>query len=296
MNAKPSFGLAPYHAPTEALADAPSPSGQLPHASPSVRKFARELGVDLQRVTGSGEHQRITHDDLTQWFDAAATPQGFARVGLAHGSVQGVLAPGIDSSNPIAPERAARARLDYLALGDWHGTRQIDAHTWYSGTPETDRFRANASGQALLVTLNGAGQAPAVQTLATGRYHWQTLDWDVHGDAAVDAAIDELASLGADAVVQVRVQGQLNLAAQARLQAALARAQAQVRSLEVDTSDLRLEPDEDDVRRLAAHGYVGEVIATLRTEQQDPEKANVARDALVLLAGMLERGEASSCS
>jgi len=180
--------------------------------------------------------QRITHDDLTQWFDAAATPQGYARVGLAHGSVQGVLAPGIDSSNPIAPERAARARLEYLALGDWHGTRQIDAHTWYSGTPETDRFRANASGQALLVTLNGAGQAPEVQTLATGRYHWQTLDWDVHGDAAVDAAIEELVQLSTDAVVQVRVHGQLNLAAQARLQAALARAQAQVRSLEVDTS------------------------------------------------------------
>ena len=34
------------------------------HASPSVRKFARDLGVDLSRVTGSGRKGRITHDDV----------------------------------------------------------------------------------------------------------------------------------------------------------------------------------------------------------------------------------------
>lgn len=34
------------------------------HASPSVRKFARELGVDLGRVSGTGPKQRISHDDI----------------------------------------------------------------------------------------------------------------------------------------------------------------------------------------------------------------------------------------
>jgi pyruvate dehydrogenase E2 component (dihydrolipoamide acetyltransferase) len=34
------------------------------HAGPSVRKFARELGVDLSRVKGSGRKERITHDDV----------------------------------------------------------------------------------------------------------------------------------------------------------------------------------------------------------------------------------------
>ena len=37
-------------------------------------------------------------------------------------------------------DRAGHAAQDYLALGDWHGTRRIDARTWYSGTPEHDRF------------------------------------------------------------------------------------------------------------------------------------------------------------
>jgi pyruvate dehydrogenase E2 component (dihydrolipoamide acetyltransferase) len=52
--------------PTAALpAHEPStPSGQLPHASPSVRKFARELGVPLGEVKGSGPKGRITLDDV----------------------------------------------------------------------------------------------------------------------------------------------------------------------------------------------------------------------------------------
>lgn len=36
----------------------------LPHASPGVRKLARELGVDLQSVAGTGPKGRITQDDL----------------------------------------------------------------------------------------------------------------------------------------------------------------------------------------------------------------------------------------
>ena len=63
--------------------------------------------------------QRHTYNDLTEWFDEAPTPSGHVRVGLAHGSVQGVLAEDIDSANPIGADRATRARLDYLALGDW---------------------------------------------------------------------------------------------------------------------------------------------------------------------------------
>ena len=49
---------APAHNPTVA------PTGQLPHASPSVRKFARELGVPLEEVKGSGAKGRITAEDI----------------------------------------------------------------------------------------------------------------------------------------------------------------------------------------------------------------------------------------
>jgi pyruvate dehydrogenase E2 component (dihydrolipoamide acetyltransferase) len=49
--------VAPAHAPSASTLG-------LPHASPSVRKFARELGVPLEEVKGSGAKGRITQDDV----------------------------------------------------------------------------------------------------------------------------------------------------------------------------------------------------------------------------------------
>ena len=40
--------------------------GNVPHASPGVRKLARELGVELEQVTGTGRKGRITDEDLKQ--------------------------------------------------------------------------------------------------------------------------------------------------------------------------------------------------------------------------------------
>jgi pyruvate dehydrogenase E2 component (dihydrolipoamide acetyltransferase) len=57
--AAPSAMAAATHEPNRAAAAA-----TLPHASPSVRKFARELGVPLPEVRGSGPKGRITQDDV----------------------------------------------------------------------------------------------------------------------------------------------------------------------------------------------------------------------------------------
>jgi pyruvate dehydrogenase E2 component (dihydrolipoamide acetyltransferase) len=53
------------------------------HAGPSVRKFARELGVDLTRITGHGFKGRITHDDVKAFIKGfmAASPASDARPG-----------------------------------------------------------------------------------------------------------------------------------------------------------------------------------------------------------------------
>jgi pyruvate dehydrogenase E2 component (dihydrolipoamide acetyltransferase) len=53
---------APSPAPTPVAAA--SGANKLPYASPAVRRFARELGVDLARVTGTGRKGRITRDDV----------------------------------------------------------------------------------------------------------------------------------------------------------------------------------------------------------------------------------------
>jgi pyruvate dehydrogenase E2 component (dihydrolipoamide acetyltransferase) len=46
-------------------------TGSKPHASPSVRKFGRELGVDLAQVKGSGPKGRILHEDVQAFVKGA---------------------------------------------------------------------------------------------------------------------------------------------------------------------------------------------------------------------------------
>jgi len=232
--------------------------------------------------------QRQTHDDLTAWFDGAATLPGRLRIGLAHGSVQGILADEVDSPNPIAPDRAASARLDYLALGDWHGCRRIDDRTWYAGTPEPDRFKANEPGHALLVDLPHAGALPTVTRLATARFTWTAWEARLEVGSDVDLVSARLAGLGAADVVSVKLGGRVDLGGMARLREALARAEAASRSLLHDLAELRLLPTDEDIAALAADGYVGEVITALRLRQETAgEDAGLAAEALGLLAGML---------
>jgi pyruvate dehydrogenase E2 component (dihydrolipoamide acetyltransferase) len=73
----------PANAPPAAAIAVPA-TGQLPYASPSVRKFARELGVDLTRVTGTGPKGRISQEDV-QGFVKAALQGGAAPVSSAAG-------------------------------------------------------------------------------------------------------------------------------------------------------------------------------------------------------------------
>jgi pyruvate dehydrogenase E2 component (dihydrolipoamide acetyltransferase) len=64
------------------------------HAGPSVRKFARELGVDLTRVQGSGFKGRITHDDV----------KGFVKTSLASPASATARAPaGGGGGLPVIP-------------------------------------------------------------------------------------------------------------------------------------------------------------------------------------------------
>lgn len=69
------------HSPTASFATADVPLRNLPHASPSVRKFARELGVNLTSVNGSGDKQRITFDDVRQYVKQALASGGGSAVG-----------------------------------------------------------------------------------------------------------------------------------------------------------------------------------------------------------------------
>ena len=53
--------------PSSLPADKAKADGMLPHASPGVRRFARELGADLAKITGSGQKARIVKEDVIAW-------------------------------------------------------------------------------------------------------------------------------------------------------------------------------------------------------------------------------------
>ena len=63
--------LAAKEAEAPALLDAPSSANGVVHASPSIRRFARELGVDLHAVEGSGPHARVTREDVQSYVKSA---------------------------------------------------------------------------------------------------------------------------------------------------------------------------------------------------------------------------------
>ena len=75
-----------------------SPLGKPVLASPSVRRFARELGCNLKKVNGSGSKGRITHNDVQKYIKARLTE--------------------ISDQSPALPLTAPGQALDFSKFGD----------------------------------------------------------------------------------------------------------------------------------------------------------------------------------
>ena len=255
--------------------------------TPEVRLFP-DLGF---AVLPAPLTQRHTYGDLTDWFDSAETPAGLLRIGLAHGSVQGILPGDIDSANPIAMDRPERARLDYLALGDWHGTMIVGPKLAYSGTPEPDRFKANDSGQSLLVDIPAAGALPQITPVATAQFRWRSIAAELQVESDADLLMGQLKALQFNEVVALAITGRISLAMRHRLLDAIVQAEATARLLQSDLSGLQLVPSDDDIAGLQADGYLADVISELRSTNAtfNAEEATTAQDALALLAAELSK-------
>jgi len=99
----------------------PSAPGQLPHASPSVRKFARELGVDLTRVTGTGAKGRITPDDVRGFVKQALAGGGAGGTASADGAALGLLPwPNVDFAKFGPVEAKPLSRIKKISGANLH--------------------------------------------------------------------------------------------------------------------------------------------------------------------------------
>jgi pyruvate dehydrogenase E2 component (dihydrolipoamide acetyltransferase) len=108
---------APVPAPIAPVSSA-APAGKS-HASPSVRSFARELGVALAQVKGTAEKGRISKDDV-QNFVKAALSQPRAAVGGAAGGMQVLAMPVIDFAKFGAIETQPLSRIKKISGANLH--------------------------------------------------------------------------------------------------------------------------------------------------------------------------------
>lgn len=95
LAAAPAAAVAPVAAAVSAPAQIDEAAFLKAHASPSVRRFARELGVDLARISGKGPKGRIMHEDVQAYVKGVMTGTAAAPVVAAAAAV-GVSAGGLD--------------------------------------------------------------------------------------------------------------------------------------------------------------------------------------------------------
>ena len=242
-------------------------------------------------------HAKEMRSDPTQWMDTAVTPDGALRIGLAHGSVRGFGSLG-EASVPIEPARLTSARLDYLALGDWHGPKEVQAGVWYSGTPEPDSFADNEPGHVLVVRLAGRGTSPSVTPVATGTYRWLARRLVLARLADIDPVVAEIEAAGAERrniLLELGLEGAINAGAAIDLEGRIARLTSMVTAVDVDRRRLRVMVGDGDVAALD-DPVLAIVAARLREHASNPveAEARVAVRAMRLLLAFAASGERTS--
>jgi pyruvate dehydrogenase E2 component (dihydrolipoamide acetyltransferase) len=140
------------------------------HASPSIRRFARELGVDLGSVRGSGPNGRITRDDVQDFVKRALTGAPVAQAAPGAGFALPAW-PKVDFAQFGPVERKALTRIQRISgpalTRNWvmipHVTQNDDADV-----TELEEFRkaVNAEQKEAKVTMLAFLMKAAVAALA----------------------------------------------------------------------------------------------------------------------------------
>jgi DNA repair exonuclease SbcCD nuclease subunit len=227
--------------------------------------------------------------DLSEWMSGAATAGGTIRIGLAHGAVQDFSEDG-GGLDVIAPDRARRAGLAYLALGDWHGGVEIDPRTRYSGTPEPDRFKHDRPGEALLVSIESAAASPDVTAFRTGSFDWRTFTFDlVEGDdplARLDGALPEIRARR-QSLINLIATGRTRLENRSALSARVENLRPDFALLQFDDAALATECEAGDLDAIDRAGALREAADALLAEAGDTTRSAQDREIAQAALGRL---------
>lgn len=148
---EPAQKIQPTHQPAPVGASAVGVSGKLAHASPSVRKFARELGVNLSLVTASGNKNRILASDVQAYVKGELAKPRTENMGAGLGALATLPMPVIDFSQFGNVETKPLSRIKKLSGANLHRNWVTAPHvTQFDEADITDLedFRKSMSSEA----------------------------------------------------------------------------------------------------------------------------------------------------
>lgn len=157
---------APAAQATPAPAAAPAPAKAQPsssptanvskgksHASPAIRKYARELGADLSRISGSGRKGRIVKDDVKSYIksvlEGASTPGGVNTSNTGGAGIPPI--PEVDFSKFGEIERVEMGRIPKLSAANLHRAwlnMPMVTHHDEADITELETFRKSLKAEA----------------------------------------------------------------------------------------------------------------------------------------------------
>lgn len=253
--------------------------------------FSFELAEDAVLYAAPCRSKSESRDLALSLLPERSAGDARIRVGMVHGQTFDL--PSHQMNFPIAPDAAERKGLDYLAIGDTHGFRDVtpDRHapTVYPGTPEPTHFGEKQPGYAAVVYFPKDRRRRAlVRQEPVAHYLWEVL---------TVTSLEELRAQGSRdlsrhvlrLVLDMSV-GVEELAEVDRLLAELggtAAAHGKVGVLQVDRAGLRLDTQGVESALEGAPAVIQEVAARLtaleREHGRESERGEIARRALYQL-------------
>lgn len=254
--------------------------------------------------------RRQSAEDPARWMGEVDWTQldDRPRIALLHGTTQGFVTSEPEeedsptrtsSSNRIALSTLPEPHLDYVALGDWHGCKQVGEKAWYAGTPEFDRFAKGEEYEAghLLVVEVERGELPRVDRVKVARLGWHRVEMAFEGEgverleARIEAAVGERVQ---EDLLLLQLEGRLGMEEMRRLEAVLAKYEARLLRVKC-RNRIRVAPAVEELDRLL-HRPEDPLIARvsqvlLERMKTEPDSAEVSRMALRLLYGQLMDGK-----